>query len=45
MKVFKYILLGATITLSTSCGESWLDLEPSTQIQTDSAIQNLSHVE
>lgn len=45
MKVFKYILLGATITLTTSCGESWLDLEPSTQIQTDSAIQNLSHVE
>ncbi len=45
MKILKYILLGAAITITSSCGESWLDLEPSTQIPTDTAIQNLSHVE
>ena len=45
MKVLKYIILGATISLTSSCGEGWLDLDPSTQIETDSAIQDLSHVE
>lgn len=45
MKTIKYILLGAAMTLTTSCGNSWLDLEPSTQIPTNSAIQNLSHVD
>lgn len=45
MKTIKYIILSIAIISVISCGNSWLDLEPSTQIPTNSAIQNLSHVD
>lgn len=45
MKTIKYIFLGALISLTTSCGNGWLDVEPSTNIPSGSAIQSLEDVD
>ena len=45
MKFFKYICMGSLLLASTSCGDEWLNLEPSTSIETESSIKILSDVE
>lgn len=42
MKALKYLFLGAFISLTTSCGNDWLDLEPSTKVPSDTAVENLT---
>ncbi|MCD8290332.1 MAG: RagB/SusD family nutrient uptake outer membrane protein [Prevotella sp.] len=44
MKITKYILASMLILACSSCGDSWLDLEPSTYAQTDETINVLSDV-
>lgn len=45
MKALKYIMMGIWVSLTTSCGNDWLDTEPSTRILTETAIKNLKDVE
>lgn len=45
MNIFKYITLGAVLISITSCGNDWLNLEPSTSIPTDTSIKVLSDIE
>ena len=45
MKALKYIVMGMLVSLTTSCGNDWLDVESSTKIPSASAIQNLDDVE
>ena len=45
MKALKYIMLGMLVGLTTSCGNDWLDVEPSTKIPTATAIQSLDDVD
>ncbi len=44
MKIAKYILAGAVFATCTSCGDDWLDLEPSTAEKTENVIKVLSDV-
>lgn len=45
MKLFKYICMGSLLFTATSCGDEWLNLEPSTSIETETSINILSDVE
>lgn len=45
MKLFKYICMGSLLVASTSCGDEWLNLEPSTSVETETSIKILSDVE
>lgn len=45
MKALKYIIMGMVVSATTSCGNDWLDLEPSTKIPSESAIKNLDDAE
>lgn len=45
MKLFKYICMGSLLFTATSCGNEWLNLEPSTSIDTETSINILSDVE
>ncbi len=45
MKIWKYICIGSLMLTATSCGNDWLDLEPSTSIETATSIKILSDVE
>ena len=45
MKLFKYICMGSLLFTATSCGNEWLNLEPSTSIETETSINILSDVE
>lgn len=45
MKAIKYIMMGMLVSLTTSCGNDWLDVEPSTKIPSATAINNLNDVE
>lgn len=45
MKLSNYILIGTVLLTATSCGDEWLNLEPSTSIDTDTSINILSDVE
>ena len=45
MKGFKYIALGTLLMTLPSCGHDWLDVEPSTSIQTESSINVLNDIE
>ncbi len=44
MKITKYFLASMLILACSSCGDSWLNLEPSTYAQTDETINVLSDV-
>ena len=44
MKIHQYMVLGALLFTMSSCGNDWLNLEPSTSMPTDKAIQELSDV-
>ena len=45
MKKINYFIAGIFLLAVTSCGNDWLDLEPSTSMDTDQTIQELSNVE
>lgn len=46
MKTLHYIIAGALcVGIMTSCGNDWLDLEPSTSIRTENANESLSEIE
>lgn len=45
MKTLRYPLLLLALLGAISCGNDWLDLEPSTGINTDSAVRTLDEVE
>lgn len=45
MKTLKQIMIVMSACLVTSCGNGWLDIEPSTKIPTETAIQSLNDVE
>lgn len=44
MKVFKYLFISSIMFAVTSCGNDWLDLAPSTQVDTETSINVLSGV-
>lgn len=41
-KIFKYIMMGSLALCATSCGNDWLDLEPSTSMQ--SKVESITDV-
>ena len=45
MKILKYLLISSVLFTATSCGNDWLDLEPSTSVDTETSIKILSDVE
>lgn len=45
MKPLKYLFISSMLLVATSCGNSWLDLEPSTSIDTETSIKILADVE
>ena len=45
MKPLKYLFISSMLFAATSCGNSWLDLEPSTSVDTETSIKILSDVE
>ena len=45
MKPLKYLFISSMLFVATSCGNSWLDLEPSTSVDTETSIKILSDVE
>lgn len=45
MKAINSIFLGLLMSVATSCGNDWLDLEPSTKVPSATAIQSLGDVE
>lgn len=45
MKILKYICIGSLMLTAASCGNDWLDLEPSTSVETATSIKILSDVE
>ena len=45
MNYLKYLTLILAASLITSCGNDWLDVEPSTSIQTESGVKSLKEVE
>lgn len=45
MRLLKYLLIGSIILATTSCGNDWLDLGPSTSIDTETSIKQLSDIE
>ena len=44
MKPLKYLFISSMLFVATSCGNSWLDLEPSTSVDTETSIKILSDV-
>ena len=45
MKAIKYLVIGAALAAATSCGNDWLDLEPSNAVQTEGSVTRLSEAE
>ena len=45
MKLFKYMFIGSMLLTTTSCGNDWLNLEPSTSVETETSINVLSDIE
>ena len=45
MKKIKYIALCMMIILFNSCGNDWLDLQPSTSIETEGSLTELRDFE
>ena len=45
MKLLKYAFIGSMLFTATSCGNDWLNLEPSTSIETETSINILSDIE
>ncbi len=45
MKSIKYIILSLLVIFTAGCGQDWLDVKPSTSIETEGSIQTLAQVE
>lgn len=45
MKLLKYLFISSVLFVATSCGNDWLDLDPSTSVDTKTSIKILSDVE
>ena len=45
MKLLKYLFVSSVLLVATSCGNNWLDLDPSTSVDTETSIKILSDVE
>ena len=45
MKSIKYFTFGLLMIVAASCGQDWLDVEPSTSVETEGSIQSLTQVE
>lgn len=45
MKLLKYLFISSALFVVTSCGNVWLDLDPSTSVDTETSIKILSDVE
>ena len=45
MKLLKYLFISSVLFFVSSCGNDWLDLDPSTSIDTETSIKILSDVE
>lgn len=45
MKIFKYLFISSILLISASCGNGWLELEPSTSVETKNSIKQLSDIE
>lgn len=45
MKRVKYIAIASILMLLHACGDSWLNIEPSTQVATETAISQISDIE
>jgi hypothetical protein len=45
MKTLKYILVCSWLFVAASCGNDWLDLEPSTSINSETGIEQLTDIE
>ena len=45
MKKIRYIIIGVCAALLSSCGNDWLDLKPSTAIETDGSLTELRDFE
>ena len=45
MKAIHYIYMALALLTTSSCGNDWLDLEPSTAVETEQSIRQLSDVE
>lgn len=41
MKALKYLMMGAMVSIASSCGNDWLDVEPSTEVPSHTAITSL----
>lgn len=44
MNYIKYILFGATLLLASSCGNDWLNIEPSNKVQTETSLKTLKEL-
>lgn len=45
MKILKYLIISSMLFTTYSCGNDWLDLDPSTSVDTETSINILSDVE
>ena len=45
MKTIKYLAASLLIIFTTSCGQDWLDLAPSTSVDTEGSIQDLKQID
>lgn len=45
MKAIQCLYISMALLATTSCGNDWLDLEPSTSVETETSIRRLSDVE
>lgn len=45
MKLLKYLVISSMLFATTSCGNDWLDLDPSTAVDTETSIKQLSDIE
>ena len=45
MKTLQYMFFALLLLATASCGNDWLDLEPSTSVDTETSIKGLSEIE
>ncbi|MEG1616259.1 MAG: RagB/SusD family nutrient uptake outer membrane protein [Bacteroidales bacterium] len=45
MKALKYIFLSTLLLTASSCGDNWLDLDPSTSVETNQSLSKLKDFE
>lgn len=45
MRILKYLVISSMLLAISSCGNDWLDLDPSTSVDTETSINQLSDIE